>query len=111
MWLWLLCLRSKDLDEALQTCSPLLELLDPGVEERVGETLTVSLGCAAITHDDAAEVAPLRHIIRQVVLLTYLPLSLLDAQFHRFHQIQEPYLVALEAVERNDDLRDVVLVL
>ena len=86
----LLPLQVEDVDEALQTGGPLLELLDPGVEERVGEALTISLGGAAVAHHDAAEVAPLRHILGQTVLLSNLPLSLLHAHLHGFHQIQEP---------------------
>lgn len=90
MRLMLLRLQGEDVDEALQAGGALLELLDPGVEERVGEALTVSLGRAAVAHHDAAEVAPLGHKIRQAVLLTDLPLSLLHAQLHRLHQVQEP---------------------
>ena len=83
-------LQVENVDETLQAAGALLELLYPGVEERVGEALTISLGGTAVADHDAAEVAPFRHIIRQAVLLSNLPLSLLHAQLHGFHQVQEP---------------------
>lgn len=90
MRLRLLPLQVEYVDKTFQAAGPLLELLNPGVEERVGEALTVSLGGAAVADHDAAEVAPLRDVIRQAVLLSNLPLSLLHAQLHRLHQVQEP---------------------
>lgn len=76
-----------DLDETLQAGRTLLELLHPSVEQRVGEALLVSLCEIAVIDHDAIEIAPLGHVLWQVVLLTDLTLPLLDLEFNGFDEV------------------------